>query len=186
MKNQKTRMLVEGSIMLALAYVLSLVPVWKMPFGGSVTAGSMIPIIIFAIRWGLKPGLLVGFAFGLLNLTQNPYIVHPAQLVLDYPLAFTLLGLAGVFHSNIKEGIQHGDNTKLVKYALFATILGFIGRYISHVISGIVFFGEYAPEGQSILMYSLVYNSTYLLPDMIVALFVISIVIKPIMNLRKI
>jgi len=175
-----TKMLVEGAVMLALAYALSLIPVFKMPFGGSVTAGSMIPIIIFALRWGLKPGLLVGLSFGLMKLTQDPYIVHPVQLVLDYPLPFMLLGLAGLFKNQIESKLSTGAEVT----AVVAVFVSFVARYLCHVLSGVVFFSEYAGE-QNAIIYSLIYNSTYLLPDMIVAMVLMALVIRPVMKIAK-
>lgn len=184
MKNNfTTKMLVEAGIMLALSYVLSLIPVFKMPFGGSVTAGSMIPLIIFAIRWGVVPGVGVGLTFGLLKLTQDPYIVHPIQLVLDYPLAFALLGLSGVFKPMIMKKLSN-PSVEASFYAVLAVMLGFFGRYICHVLSGVVFFGEYAGD-QNVWLYSFVYNSTYLVPDMIVAAILFAFIVKPIMKIAK-
>lgn len=180
-KNFTTKMMVEGAVMLALAYALSLIPVFKMPFGGSITAGSMIPIIIFAIRWGLKPGLLVGFTFGLLKLTQDPYIIHPVQLALDYLLPFMLLGLAGIFKNPIEERLNTASAQVMAVVAVF---VAFTARYICHVLSGVVFFSEYAGE-QNAVIYSLIYNSTYLLPDMILAMVLMALIVKPVMKLAK-
>ena len=101
-----TRMLVEGAMMIAIATVLSFIkfksPLWIN--GGSVTAASMLPLIVFAYRWGGVSGIFVGAVYGLLQFAIEPYAAHPLSVFLDYPLAFGLLGLAGFFMKN-KSGL---------------------------------------------------------------------------------
>ncbi len=154
-----TRMLAEAGVMIALATVLSFIKVITLPQGGSVTAGAMIPIIIFSIRWGWKNGLMAAIVFGSLQAMLGGYIVHPVQLILDYPLAFGVLGLAGL-----------GTKTQNTGIMSIGIVLGLGLRYISHVASGIVFFGEYAPEGQSAFYYSVTYNASYYGPELVVTI----------------
>ncbi|MBD0355302.1 MAG: energy-coupled thiamine transporter ThiT, partial [Rubrobacteraceae bacterium] len=91
-----TRVLTEAALAIALAFVLGFVVLFKMPFGGSVSL-EMIPLILLALRQGWKVGIVAGATYGLLDLAIDPYVVHPVQLLLDYPLAFGVLGLAGLF-----------------------------------------------------------------------------------------
>lgn len=158
MSRGKLRTLVEGALMVALGLVLSFVKVYTLPNGGSITLGSMIPVLIFSLRHGAPAGLLAGVAHGLLQLIVEPYFVHPAQVILDYPLAFGLLGLAGLLQTRPFAGVA----------------LGIAGRFVSHYLSGVIFFAQYAPENMSPYLYSAVYNGSYLLPELIISGLVIS------------
>lgn len=176
-KNQKVRFIAESGIMLALATILSMIKVYKMPFGGSVTAGSMIPIILIGIRWGTLPGILVGLVYGVLQAIIDPYIVHPIQFLLDYPIAFGFLGLAGLY-KNIKD-IK--PQSKIIEYvgAIVGVVLAILGRFISHVLSGVVFFSENAKALDS-WTYSLKYNGGYLSIELLVSIIIIVLIWKPI------
>ncbi len=167
MKNKLTvKMLVEGGVMLALAYVLSLVVIFQMPSGGSITAVSMLPILIYAVRYGAGPGLFVAIVYGILQFILGPkWSFHPVSILFDYVLGFGFLGLAGLF------------GKKLVN-ATFGILLGVLLRYASSVISGVVVFASYAPEGQNPLIYSLIYNASYMLPEMLLTIAVFAFVYK--------
>lgn len=169
-----TKMLVEGAMMIALATILSYVKIWEMPFGGSVTAGSLIPILIFAYRWGGARGLFVGIIYGLLQFIVKPFAAHPISVVLDYPLAFGGLGLMGF--------IAHkGSDT-------FRVILGIVvaigTRFICHFISGVVFFYMWTPEGMDPISYSLQYNAYYLVPELLISTVIFLLLRKPLDNIR--
>ena len=98
MKNTNVRMLVEAGVMIALAQVLSYVVIYQMPQGGSVTAGSMVPILLFAVRWGTAQGLLAGAVYGILQFILGPkWSYHIISILFDYIVAFACLGLAGMF-----------------------------------------------------------------------------------------
>lgn len=141
-----TRMLVYASLCIALSFVLSYVRIMRMPQGGSLTPASMLPLILFAVIFGPVPGMLAGFAYGLLQYIQDPYMVHWAQFFLDYPLAFGCLGLAGLYRKNL----------------MISSFLGIFGRFLMHYLTGVIFFGEYAPEGTPATIYSLIYNGSFL------------------------
>ncbi len=160
--NKKVKILTEMAVAVALAIVLNFIPLWKMPQGGSVSL-EMLPIFIIALRWGIGPGFMTGIAYGLLQLAFGAYIVHPIQLILDYPLPFMLVGLAGIFSTKIKK-IEKGS---LYGWLLMAVLLGGLTRLCSHILSGAIFFGQYAPEGQNVWLYSIIYNGSFLLPSMI-------------------
>ena len=168
----RTRMRCEGAIMVALAQILSYIKIMELPNGGSLTP-AMFPILLFAVRWGLKDGLLAGFVFGLLQLIfDGAYAWGWQSMLLDYLVAFPPLGLAGLFKGK--------------KWGIFAgTVLGCLGRFIVHFISGITIYRIYAPT--EILgtvfdepnLYSLVYNGSYMLPNTILALAIAGLLYAP-------
>jgi thiamine transporter len=143
--------------MIGLATLLSFWKVYEMPQGGSVTAGSMIPIIVIALRHGPGLGLLAGGAYGVVQYLAGPYFVHPLQLLLDYPVAFGCLGLAGYFRRSPALGAG----------------VGVAGRFLAHLVSGAVFFASYAPAGQSPWAYSAIYNGSYLGVEVLVTAIVV-------------
>lgn len=160
MNNSKTRMLVEGGIMIALAYVLSMVKVYEMPNGGSVTAASMLPVIIFAIRWGFGPGLFVAATYGLMQFLLGPkWSFHPVSILCDYVLGFGVLGLGGIFGKDYVK-------------SLIGSVATMIARLGFSVISGIVVF-------QVDFVGSLVYNATYMIPEIVLTVIVYSLVFRP-------
>ena len=143
------RMIANAALCLALAFVLSYIKLFDLPQGGAVTAASLLPIIAFAYSYGLAPGLVVGVAYGLLQMIQDPWIVSPVQAILDYPLAFACIALAAVAR---KLPDSWGW--------LAGIALGGVGRFVCHVLSGVVFFAEYAEgTGMSPFVYSVSYNS---------------------------
>ncbi|SMG35210.1 energy-coupled thiamine transporter ThiT [Dethiosulfovibrio salsuginis] len=152
-----TRILVEASLSVALAVTLSYVKLFRMPQGGSITLEN-VPLLLFSLRYGLKAGFGAGAVAGLLQLMLGGYVAHPIQAVLDYPLAFAALGLAGSFRHHHWAGIA----------------LGTVARLACHVASGVVFFASYAPVGQNPLVYSLVYNGSYMVPNMILSIVMIT------------
>ncbi|MFO7814125.1 MAG: energy-coupled thiamine transporter ThiT [Halanaerobiales bacterium] len=162
------RAITEMSVAVALAVIFNFMPLWKMPQGGSISL-EMLPILFIALRWGLKEGLLAGFVYGMLQLAFNPFIVHPIQMVLDYPLPYMLLGFSGVF----KEQAEKYKNKKINFYIISALLLGGSLRLVSHILSGAVFFAQYAPEGTNIWIYSIVYNASFIIPSLIVCYVII-------------
>lgn len=158
-KKWTTRMLANAALCIALAFVLSYIRLYKLPQGGSITLASMLPIFLFAYAYGVAPGMLVGAAYGILQFIQDAYFVHPVELLLDYPLAFALLGLAGL-------ASRFSDKWGMIP----GIILGTFGRFVCAFLSGVIFFGMYAPEGQSVLVYSAVYNGFYLIPEAIICI----------------
>lgn len=167
MKKQNTRMMVEAGMMIALAIVLSeFVRLFKMPMGGSVTLGGMVPLFLFSFRWGWKKGLLVGAVYGILDLVIGGfYSMHPISILMDYPMAFAMIGLSGFF-KRTPAGYICG------------VLTGVAGRFLIHVISGIVFYASYAPEGQSPLVYSILYNGSYLSLEMIITMILTVLILK--------
>lgn len=161
---KKTKELAEIAISIALAVVFSFICVYKMPQGGSV-ALTMIPILFISFRRGAKAGITAGIIYGILSQLIDGTIYHPMSFVLDYILAFGVLGIAGFFKKTYK-GLVLGTSA-----AVFC-------RFLSSVISGAVIFASYAPEGQNAWIYSLIYQTTYMLPELIIALAVIILIYK--------
>ncbi len=147
-------MLTEISMAVAMALVLSQFRLFRMPAGGSVTL-AMVPLMVIALRWRGSAGFMAGIAFGLLRLFLSPYIVHPAQFILDYPLAFGMLGLAGIIPGPSVVGL----------------LVGGAGRLVMHVLAGVIFFSG-AVAGIDAWGASLAYNLTYFGPELIVAIAV--------------
>lgn len=163
--------LLEMAMMAALALIFSEIKVYSMPQGGSVSL-VMVPIALIAVRRGIVPGVLTGLIVGVLQLFLGAYYVHPVQILLDYPIAFAALGLAGIVQ------ISHYDSKSKRNVAVWSALLaGVLVRFACHFTSGIVWFGSAAPEGMHVAWYSFVYNITYLLPEMVISGIVLSIVL---------
>ncbi|WP_051412210.1 energy-coupled thiamine transporter ThiT [Halonatronum saccharophilum] len=158
----------ELGIALALAVILSYLRVYQMPQGGSVSL-EMVPIFLLALRWGWKDGIFLGFTYGVMQiLLKGNNVYHLLQGILDYPVAFAVLGLAGLFNTKIKNKF----------FVVLAVLLGGGLRFIAHILSGVVFFGAYAPEGSNPWMYSISYNSTYMIPEIIISILVTLFLLK--------
>ena len=172
-KNSKTLILVEGAMLIALATALSYLKIFEMPFGGSITL-EMIPIVIMGLRRGPKWGCFTGFVHGLLQMIIGfSNVLYCATLIaqigcilLDYLLAFSVLGLAAVF--------SFGKNKK-VSYIIGSVIVGLL-RFVCSFLSGWLLWGSYAPEGMGPVYYSLVYNGAYMIPDIIIMAVVIGVI----------
>jgi thiamine transporter len=173
MHESRTRVIVEIALTVALAAVLRRFAVWQMPFGGSVSL-DMLPLVVLAVRRGVRVGVTAGVLFGFVDLLIEPYIVHWAQVILDYPLAFGLVGLAGLVHPLARRGVSDAATPRartltLAWTAAAGALIGATARFASHFTSGVIFFAANAPKGQPVLVYSAVYNLTYLLPSAVAA-----------------
>ena len=149
-----TKAIAFSGVSVALSFVLSYIKLWEMPQGGSITLVSMLPIMIFAYVHGSKKGVFVGAVYGLLQAIQDPWLIHPAQFILDYPIAFAMVGFCGLFGR-----VKALEKLPQLKFALGAVICGVL-RFVSHVLSGVFAFGAYAvDQGKNLWAYSLAYNS---------------------------
>ncbi|WP_108671954.1 energy-coupled thiamine transporter ThiT [Peribacillus acanthi] len=179
MLQNKTLFLVEVAVFSALALLLDLVSgfifsrIW--PQGGSVSI-AMVPVFLMAFRWGWKGGALTGLLLGLLQIISGQaWIGHPVQGCIDYFLAFAVVGAAGIFAKQIQESFQSGDKAKGIRLSVIGILIGSFLRFLCHFVSGIVFFGSSAPEGQPVALFSIIYNGTYMLPSFILSALVISV-----------
>lgn len=150
-------------IALALATILKIFRLYHFPQGGSITLGSMVPIFFIAFLYGPQVGCLTGFLYGIITLIIDPYILHPVQVLFDYPLPFVCLGIAGFFRS-----------TKYQRY--LGVVLAVLLRFICHFISGIVFFASSAPEGTSPIIYSLAVNGPMIGIEGLICLVIITVI----------
>jgi thiamine transporter len=154
-------------LFIALANALYLVSKFYLPFlhlpqGGTITIGSMVPIVWFSLRRGLRWGVEAGIIYGLVHMVISGDIYYPTQIIFDYPLAFGALGLAGAFRNRPVIGVG----------------VGILGRFACHFVSGVVFFGQYAWAGWNVYAYSAAYNATYLVPEFIISSAVIFLLLK--------
>ena len=152
-----------AALAIALSFLLSNVRLYRMPQGGSITAVSMLPLMLFSYTFGIIPGLLTGTAYGVLQFLQTPSMLPIAplyaicQIILDYILAFGCMGLAGMFGKSQKD-----DRIYLPSGIAVASAL----RFVCSVLSGVLFFAEYAGN-QNPWIYSALYNGSYMLPELI-------------------
>ena len=154
-----THTIIFSALMLALAVILQQLRLFHKPQGGSITAGAMVPLLLISYRFGPGIGMLTGFLYGMINLLQGPFILHPVQVLFDYPLPFMAMGLAGL-------SPQHH---------FLGAAAAFCGRFACHFLSGIVFFGSYAPAGTSVYLYSFLFNITYLLPEFLICCLILKL-----------
>lgn len=161
-KKRDTKALTISAIMVAMSIVLNQLILFRMPQGGSITAFSMVPIVLCGYFFGIRRGVMAGICVGLIDLIFNPYIIHPLQMLLDYPLAFGALAF-GAFFASHKYGI--------IKSYLF----GVFCRFLCATVSGIIFFGSYAPEGFNAVTWSVWYNLTYLGIEATISVILLSI-----------
>ena len=157
-----TKAITIAALMIALAMILDQIKLFQMPQGGSVTLFGMLPIILLGYLLGPKVGVAGGFCVGFLNLIFGGYVIHPIQLFIDYLLSFSVMGLSGLLRDK-KNGLTKGY------------ILGITLRYICFVVSGTIFFGEYAPPEFNALTWSLWYNLTCVAVEGAMTLLVINI-----------
>jgi thiamine transporter len=141
-----TRLIAQIGIALTLATVLKIFRIYHLPQGGSITLGSMVPILLLAFFYGPEVGYLTGFLYGIITLILDPFILHPVQVLFDYPLPFIALGVAGYFKDK----------------KILGTVAAIFMRFLCHFISGVAFFGSYAPKGMSPVVYSLTLNGVFL------------------------
>ena len=173
-KNSKIslRALTEGAIFVALAVVVGKLKLFELPQGGSINL-AMLPIFIYCARWGFKPAMLASFVYSLLKLAFDGAYAWGWQSILgDYIVAFTVLGLAGLFHAQ--------------RYGFFTgSIVGALARFLVHYVVGATVWAEYMPESffgmtmHSPWFYSCLYNLAYMLPNIILCLVVFALINKP-------
>ncbi|MDR0649703.1 MAG: energy-coupled thiamine transporter ThiT [Synergistaceae bacterium] len=150
--SDRVKVIVEGALCVALSVVLSYFKMFSMPQGGSITL-EMAPLLYFSYKRGFKWGTAAGLMSGTLMMLFGGYIAHPVQALLDYPLAFAIIGFAGFFREKLVTG----------------TIAVGVARFACHVLSGVIFFASYTPEGQNPWAYSAIYNASYMIPTLLLS-----------------
>lgn len=153
-----TRMIAQIGLVLALSLILDMLKVYRMPQGGSITIGAMVPLFIIALAYGAEVGLFTGFLFGVFNMLLGGYIIHPLQMFLDYPLAFMCMGLIAFFPKNYYLG----------------AFVAMLGQTVFSTLSGVIFFSEYAGS-QNPWVYSFVYNATFVGINLLVVWIIMTV-----------
>lgn len=141
-----TKIIVIIGLFSAISYILSMIQFVKYPQGGGIKLFSMLPTLLLAIIYGKEVGITGGLIYGVLTLLNGVFIIHPAQFLIDYILPPMFLGLAGMFGKDKKSNVIKGC---FLAVGLTVTM---------YIISGCVYFGEYAPEGMNVFVYSCIYN----------------------------
>ncbi len=164
---EQVRILAETVVLVALSGALYLFRFFLLPQGGAVTLGSMVPVFLLALRRGPRVGIVGGVAFGLVALVEDLYsgvevIFYPAQVILDYPLAFGVLGVAGFFR----------------RIPILGVGIGVAARFCSHFVSGVLFFASFAPAGMSPFVYSALYNGGFLLPEFVITAALMFVLVR--------
>ena len=178
----KTPKLVLAAILVALAVALSFAKLWDMPMGGSVTLGSMLPIMLLSLALGVKWGLAGSTVFVLFQLAQAliegnvfPYCETGLTLVIcvlfDYVVPFGILGLTGVLRS-----LRIGRFRHFGAYA--GIVIACVIRFLSHYITGVAIWGQWAPEGMGKYLYSLLYNGGFMLPELGITLVLAALLLE--------
>lgn len=157
-----TKSIVYASLSIALSFALSYVRFFEMPSGGSITLASILPLMIYSYMFGIRRGIIAGIIYGFLQFIQAPWLYHPVQFLLDYPIAFSAIGLSGLF----KE-VGLFKNKPIVNFLLGGLIAAVL-RYFSHVISGVFIFGSGDPNYTAVA-WSFLYNS-FVFADLAIAL----------------
>lgn len=165
-KNFDSKSITYAAICIAMSFTLSFLRLVRLPQGGSITPASLLPLMVYAYMFGVRKGIFAGFIYGLLQAFQDPTVLHPAQFLLDYPVAFAWMGLAGL--------LSHVESLHKYPQAQFVIggILAGLGRFAMHFLSGTFAFGAFAPEGTPAALYSLIYQAGYVLPDLAIAIAV--------------
>ncbi len=171
--------LAECAMMIAMATVLSMFKLFTLPQGGSVTIASMVPLVLVSYRHGLKWGIGTAFVHSLLQMLLGFY-PPPAQtfmafvgvILLDYVLAFTVLGTSAFFGKPFKN--------RIASVAVGATVVGVL-RFLCSFLSGILIWSSYTPEGTPVWLYSLTYNGGYMLPEIIITV-VVAVILVPVLD----
>ncbi|MFP3378809.1 energy-coupled thiamine transporter ThiT [Bacillus sp. SIMBA_069] len=166
MRNTNLQAMIESAILAAFALVIDILPLSiKISATGGSISFAMIPIFIIAYRWGFKMAFLGGLIWGLLQIVVgDAIIVTPIQVLIEYFVAFAFIGFAGLFYRPIQKALltsnENNGGKKVIGYIIVATFVGSFARYFCHFIAGIIFWGQYAPKGQSAVLYSLIFNGS--------------------------
>lgn len=154
-KNFNSKSIAYASVCIAMSFALSYIRIVKLPQGGSITLCSLLPLMIYSYMFGIKKGVFAGLVYGILQSIQDAFIVHPMQFLLDYPIAFSFIGIAGLFGKCEKL-----DRIPQLSFSLGA-IISSIFRFSAHVFSGVFAFSEYAYSSSGEPMNAWLYSSTY-------------------------
>ena len=162
-----TGMLSRTALLTSMVIVLSQIHFFRMPQGGELNLGMMVPLIFLAVCYGGRITLMAGFVCGIVDMMLDPYFLHPIQILFDYPFPFMAMAVVALFKNHI----------------IFGTLVAYVVNFLFHFISGVVFFGANAPEGVSVVYYSAVYNVSTVVPDFIICCLILYFL--PIERIRR-
>ena len=175
MSKTTIRPMIEVALLATIAYILDLVT-QPMSLGPWISLSfKMVPIFLLSFRWGVKAGAMGGFLWGLLQVVTGEAAggwLTPIQGFLEYFVAFSLIGLSGTVKPALDKAIRDKKRLQTLTYITAGVVLGGFARYLIHYIAGVIFWGSYAPAGQSAYIYSLVVNSSSFLGETIASLIV--------------
>ncbi|WP_071394930.1 energy-coupled thiamine transporter ThiT [Bacillus tuaregi] len=179
--------LVEASFFAVFAIILDFLPSIKLSPSISISF-AMVPIFILAFRWGVKVSVISGFLWGILQIAMGEaWIATPVQGFIEYFLAFAFIGLAGLFHKQIQSNLQSSKKKKAIAWIVVAVIAGSFARYFWHFLAGVFFFGSYAPEGMSPVLFSFLANGATMLGSAVLCSIVVGLLLStaPRLVIRK-
>ena len=186
--NTNLKKLTTGAVMIALATVLSFVKLFEAPYGGSVTAGSMIPIVLFAVLFDVKWGTLVSVTYGVIQMILGFYapptpdfLSFTLVILLDYIIAFGGLVVAGP----VARLLHKGKDLGVVSVGI-GTAVAMVVRFLCHFLSGILIWAPYTPEGMEPWFYSLTYNGGYMLMELIISVVIICLLVPALNRIRPV
>ena len=175
--SSRVRIHAQVALCVALSTVLDMVsnslPFPRMPYGGTLSIAT-VPMIIIALRMGWRIGSITGVLYGIVALLREQHFIHPIQLLLDYPLAFSTIGAAGI----VRCGSWQQTDVRIRIRIGVAVVVANTLRFCTHFLSGIVFWYQFAAEGQSIWMYSLIYNASYMVPETIIGSILVQVLLR--------
>ncbi len=182
-RNRRLFTLVEGALMVALCVILNFIKIGGPWIAGGAITVKALPLVIFALRHGLKWGLFAGFVFGTLDFILEPYFLNPIQFLFDYSLAYLCVGFAGIVR--ISPTFSRGAKFWL---GTIATVIGMVMEFVCHYLSGIFFYASDAPKGQPVGLYSLLYNGSYVGPSMVGVIILVILLISmfPALSTRQV
>lgn len=158
MKKMNLQAMIEASIFAAFALILDFLPSIQLGPWMSISV-AMVPIFILALRWGFRVSLVAGFLWGLLQVvTGDAYFLTPLQFAIEYFIAFAFVGFAGLLYPAIQKAVKENNKGAIALWVIVAVLVGTVARYFWHFIAGVVFWGDYAPEDMSPVIYSLFVN----------------------------
>ncbi|MDQ0215527.1 thiamine transporter [Oikeobacillus pervagus] len=185
MRNSNLQGMIEAAIFAAFAFVLDLLPSIDITPAISISF-AMVPIFIIAFRWGFKMSFFSGLLWGILQLLLgDAWVVTPIQVIMEYFIAFAFIGFAGLLMPQIQRDLNDNKKGKAFAWMVLATLIGSFARYVWHYIAGVIFFGEYAPEGVSPSWYSLTVNGPAMLLNFLLCAAVLILLVSTAPRLMK-
>ena len=182
--NTQTKKLTVSALLIALSAVLAAFPILRLPNDGTITLASMVPVIVIGFLFGTKHGIISAFVFSLIQMVTGGIATPPVEnfvyyalvVLLDYVIAFTVLGTAPIFEKMI--------GNKTISMPISGGIVVFL-RFVCHYISGVIIWGVYAPEGQSPYLYSLLYNGSYMGIELVVTVVVLAVLTPLLLKYKR-